>query len=242
MAKGEDWQLRTCKSSGSGEKQELAGLTSFGSSGAGINVFNIENPESLVNVQADVFTDVTFPRGNGANDTVQTAIRPHQVVLDPTGDFIVMPDLGSDLVRVFKVDNTTLKYTQLTDKNINSAAGSGPRHAAFLAVPGGKTFLYVIHEFANTIVGYETIYGTNQTVSFNEIFTVTTHGEQPGNSTIPAGTFAAEILLSVCTNFVYFNKRETRRKETDLLTTLPARPTIPCRLVPARGPTYGPQL
>jgi 6-phosphogluconolactonase (cycloisomerase 2 family) len=126
----------------------------------------------------------------GPNTTRQEAPHPHESFLDPTGQFILVPDLGADLVRVFLVDKKTLQWKAVAP--LVAAAGSGPRHLTF-ATKGNKAYLYLISELANTITGYEVTYSPSS-LAFKEVFKVPTHGE---GTTVAASVSAAEIILSV---------------------------------------------
>ncbi|KAB8069934.1 Lactonase, 7-bladed beta-propeller-domain-containing protein [Aspergillus leporis] len=55
----------------------------------------------------------------------QDQSRPHQVLLDPTGSFLVSPDLGADLVHVFLIDKESGKLNACGP--IAYKEGSGPR-------------------------------------------------------------------------------------------------------------------
>lgn len=101
----------------------------------------------------------------------------------------MVPDLGTDLVRLFSFDKQTLKTTALAP--VKAKAGSGPRHVAF-AVKGAKTFMYLITELGNTIVGYEVTY--DSTIHFKEIFDIGSHG---AGRPVPANAAASEIVVSV---------------------------------------------
>lgn len=129
----------------------------------------------------------------GPNPDRQDAPHPHGAFLEPTGRYIVVPDLGADLVRVFRVEDGDggLGWTALDP--LVAAPGSGPRHAAFLAT-GGKTYMYLVSELANTVTGYTVKYNCNSTLGFEELFVISTHGE---GSSVPNGTTAAEIAISV---------------------------------------------
>lgn len=72
------------------------------------------------------------------------------------------------------------------------APGSGPRHLAFV-VKETKTFMYLVTELANTIVGYEVVYG-GEFIAFKEIWNSGVHGE---GKDVPQGAAAAEIAVSV---------------------------------------------
>ena len=43
----------------------------------------------------------------GPNAARQSSPHPHQVILDPTGRFLVSPDLGSDVVHISAINATT---------------------------------------------------------------------------------------------------------------------------------------
>ncbi|KAK3353118.1 Lactonase, 7-bladed beta-propeller-domain-containing protein [Lasiosphaeria hispida] len=175
--------------------------------GAGLNVYNIANPSSLAPVQADVFK---LPHA-GVNAERQEAPHPHQAILDPTGAFLVVPDLGSDFVRIFAIDKSTLKHTEVAP--LVSAPGSGPRHAAFVKGTA-KTFLYVVHELSNTLVGYDVTYTADnslgvKSLAFAQFWSSTTHGDNK-TAAIPTGTAAAEILLSPDSKFLTISSRFER--------------------------------
>lgn len=77
------------------------------SGGGGIDTFNVEDPAAITVIDSKVH--------DGVGDDLeapQDQARPHQAILDPTGDFLVFPDLGADLLRVLKVDKATLKHTE----------------------------------------------------------------------------------------------------------------------------------
>lgn len=127
----------------------------------------------------------------GPNASRQDAPHPHEAILDPTGEYLLAPDLGADLVRVFQVDEDSLTWTAIDP--LVAAPGSGPRHATFL-VTEDATYMYLASELANTITGYEVEYGSDSSLTFTELFAISTHGE---GASVPNGTTAAEITLSV---------------------------------------------
>lgn len=128
--------------------------------------------------------------GPGPDPSRQEAPHPHEVFLDPKGQFVLVPDLGADLVRVFAVDGLNL----VSVDPLKAAPGSGPRHVEFLVSPEGKTFLYLIAELSNTITAYDVVYGENKTLAFTEVYSGSTYG---AGNTAPAGASGAEIWISV---------------------------------------------
>ncbi|KAF5863274.1 hypothetical protein ETB97_010396 [Aspergillus alliaceus] len=60
----------------------------------------------------------------------QDQSRPHQALLDLTGSFLILPDLGADLVRVFLIDKESGKLHACD--SIAYKEGSGPRFGEFM--------------------------------------------------------------------------------------------------------------
>jgi 6-phosphogluconolactonase (cycloisomerase 2 family) len=57
------------------------------------------------------------------------AAYPHKVIADPTGNFVLAPDLGADLIRLYSIDNSTGKLTNCG--NYVKTRGTDSRHNAF---------------------------------------------------------------------------------------------------------------
>lgn len=166
--------------------------------GSAISTFKSNANGSFTLQQEFVFNTPPGPRPE------QEASHVHHTVLDPTGQFLVFPDLGADLIRVYKVDGDKI----VVQDPIQTAPGVGPRHATFWSpdVPAKKdsTYLFVIHELGNIIVSYKVNYnatGTGQ--SFTKLQTIGLYG----NRTNPDGTRAAEIVVSPDNNFIIGSNR-----------------------------------
>lgn len=152
-----------------------------------VNILDVSDPASLVQVQNFTFT----LDGPGTVPDRQEAPHPHQTVLDPTGAFLLVPDLGADLVRIFatSADGTVEMLDPLPVE-----PGSGPRHIAFAERDG--TIMYLISELSNTISAWKVSYSEG-TIEFEEMFIISTHG---GCRKVPEGASASEILVSVSTS------------------------------------------
>lgn len=151
-----------------------------------VNVLDVSDPTTLTPTQ-----NYTFAMDEpGPDPGRQDAPHPHQAVLDPTGSFIVVPDLGADLVRIFAVEDD-LSVEMLDPLAVEP--GSGPRHVVFVEGKGERTVMYLISELTNTISGYEVGYPEGG-ITFEEVFVISTHGE---GEEAPEGAAAAEILASV---------------------------------------------
>lgn len=127
----------------------------------------------------------------------QDAPHPHGVVIDPSGQFVLVPDLGADLVRIFRICPTTGHLEEQLPLVVSP--GSGPRHAVFwvprkagLIRPKNVRF-YLVTELDNSLRGYDVTYSNNGTIVFSKFY----EGSTYGGSTPPAGSKAAEIAISV---------------------------------------------
>jgi len=124
-----------------------------------------------------------------------------------------VPDLGNDMVRIFSIDNSTLGYKEipglviretLSASNKNDKRPMGARHIAF-AKGMSKTFLYVLNELSNTVIGYDVNYTGKDSFSFSLVHFSNTHGEASDlNSTVAAAEIQISVsLLLSCTSRVY---------------------------------------
>jgi len=95
--------------------------------------------------------------GPGPVPNRQEAPHPHQAITDPTGQYILVPDLGADLVRIFSIDPETHNLTPLTP--LRAQPGSGPRHATFSTFPiAGSHVFYLAGEISATVTAYRVTY------------------------------------------------------------------------------------
>jgi 6-phosphogluconolactonase (cycloisomerase 2 family) len=74
---------------------------------------------------------VELPGEPGPHRTEQAASHPHDVVIDPTGKFVLVPDKGLDRVFVFRLDAERGRLTPTAAGSVASRPGAGPRHLAF---------------------------------------------------------------------------------------------------------------
>ncbi|KAI1775086.1 putative isomerase YbhE [Hypoxylon cercidicola] len=155
-------------------------------SGSSVSVVGF-TPEGTLTL---VLNETYALEGPGPNPERQEAPHPHEAILDPTASYVLVPDLGADIVRIYQADASTLALTPVAPLTVRP--GSGPRHGAFTVTPD-KTYFYLISELGNVITGYEVIYKDDKTLGFNELFVIPTHGEE---TVLPEGTGAAEIVVS----------------------------------------------
>ncbi len=135
-------------------------------------------------------------------DPAHTKPHAHQATPSPDGRFLLVNDLGSDRILIYKIDSGSGKLTPNSQAFWQGRLKSGPRHLVFH--PNGK-WVYNVNELDSTI---DLLYWNNIRG------TLTTHGVPL--STLPVGyppgtAFCSEILTSPDGRFVYAGNR---RNET----------------------------
>lgn len=73
---------------------------------------------------------------------------PHDIVFDPSGRFVVVPDKGIDRVFVFRFDARKGRLTPAGREYMEARDGSGPRHVAFHPV---LPVAWVLNELDSTV-------------------------------------------------------------------------------------------
>ena len=86
----------------------------------------------------------------GPHRVEQPFAKPHEVVFDPSGTFVIVPDKGLDRVFTFRIDAGNQKLVAV-NAGVEAREGAGPRHITFH--PAGR-LAYVINELDSTIVAY----------------------------------------------------------------------------------------
>ncbi|KAK8137360.1 hypothetical protein PG984_005300 [Apiospora sp. TS-2023a] len=75
---------------------------------------------------------------------------PNAIFPDPTQRFLLVPDLGADVIRIFAVDPGF--GTLNPCRPAKTGDGDGPRHGTFYQTAGNaSTVLYVVNELSNTV-------------------------------------------------------------------------------------------
>lgn len=149
------------------------------------------------------FQTFNFHMGSpGPNAERQDAPHPHGAYLDPTGRFVLVPDLGADFVRIFKINQHTGQLKEVSP--LVTKPGLGPRHLVFWTpknasraqVANGEVevYCYLVSELMNSLTGYKVAYSESGSMEFTSVSEESTFGGQkPG----PDGSKASEIAISV---------------------------------------------
>ncbi|NDV63342.1 lactonase family protein [Puniceicoccales bacterium CK1056] len=91
---------------------------------------------------------ILHEEGFGGNDRQEKA-HPHYVTFDPSGKFILIPDLGANAVFVYKLMQEGGQL--VLHEKVEAWAGAGPRHMKFS--PDGR-FAWVLNELNSTVDTY----------------------------------------------------------------------------------------
>lgn len=149
----------------------------------------------------------------GPNKQRQDVPHPHHAFVDPTGEYLVVTDLGADLIRINKIDKTTGKLTECPPGK--PPPGTGPRHGAFWSPVGATSrvrrgaegsVLFVANELANTVSSWIVTYPAGGCLTLAQKQSLTPY---QGNSTAPRGTKVGEIKVKG--NFVYTSNRNDKK-------------------------------
>jgi 6-phosphogluconolactonase len=95
---------------------------------------------------------VPLPGEPGPHKVEQMSSHPHDVVFDPSGRFVLVPDKGLDRVFVFRFDVATGRLAPTEQGSVKSRPGAGSRHLAFHPK---LPIVWVLNELDSTIATYQ---------------------------------------------------------------------------------------
>jgi 6-phosphogluconolactonase len=139
---------------------------------------------------------LALPGTPGPDKTQQISSHPHDVVFDPAGRFLAVPDKGLDRIFVLRVDATKAKLELNDPPSIQTRRGAGPRHIAFHPSMG---YAYVINELNSTVATY----GYDSSAGMLEALQVI--ASTPSDFT--SDNTGAEIVVAPTGRFVYASNR-----------------------------------
>ncbi|KAK2001415.1 putative isomerase YbhE [Colletotrichum falcatum] len=179
------------------DKTRLVGA-SFGQ--GTVDVWDISDASSL-----KLLKQITLGGTLGPNKVRQDQSRAHQAVLDPSGRFFAINDLGTDSIVI--IDSKDDAY-EIASRNSVGTAGCGPRHGAWYPPKGDKPLAYIVAcELTNTLE-VMSVSNNGSSISLTRIQELSTYGEAfpPANATSAA---AGEIVISGDGKDVYVSNRLT---------------------------------
>ncbi|KAK5955685.1 hypothetical protein OHC33_003326 [Knufia fluminis] len=117
--------------------------------GSSVAVYPL-SPAGIIGDASHVFKHNLTQPGPGTNES-QIQANPHQAIFDPSGNFLVVPDRGSDRVYIYSVNSHNNIIQTL---NLTLPPGTGPRHATFRQVNATRSWMYLVSELDNTVRVY----------------------------------------------------------------------------------------
>ncbi|KUM66904.1 hypothetical protein ACN42_g192 [Penicillium freii] len=160
-------------------------------SGSAVTAYTLDSASGNLN-QTQTFTYELS--ASGPVPDRQDASHPHGAIVDPTGRFVLVPDLGMDQIHIFKISPSSgLLQPQ---KPLLVKPGSGPRHAVFWTpktnvTSPDDTFLYLVSELGNSLTAFKVQY-TRNGLTFVKVQEESTYGGEA----IPSGSKASGIHIS----------------------------------------------
>jgi len=137
-----------------------------------------------------------LPGEPGPHKVEQTSSHPHDIVFDPSGRFVLVPDKGLDRVFVFRFDGAAGRLTPTEQGSVKSRPGAGSRHLAFHPK---LPIVWVLNELDSTIATYRFDLERGSLTALQVMSTLPS--EFTGYST------TAEIAVSPDGRFVYGSNR-----------------------------------
>ncbi len=128
----------------------------------------------------------------------QEAPHPHSVHVSPDNRFLLVNDLGSDAISVFRIEPGAKLGEPVL---FHTRPGSGPRHVAFH--PNGR-WVYSINELDSTIDHF--LWTTTSSRTDPQAMLVNT-GQTVKTGATAKSTGAAEVAISPDGNFLYASNR-----------------------------------
>ncbi|MBB3114110.1 6-phosphogluconolactonase [Paenibacillus phyllosphaerae] len=132
--------------------------------------------------------------GRGVRDDRQEGPHPHSAIIDPSGNYVLVADLGIDKLIHYRLDGAEGMLEKVGETD--TPPGTGPRHMAFY--PDGRR-LYVVGELDNNVHVYRYEPGQAQLTLEQTI------------STLPEGydgvSWSADIHISGDGRFLYTSNR-----------------------------------
>lgn len=149
----------------------------------------------------------------------------HESIVDPTGKYLIMPDLGADLVRVFSYDAVTLApLTELA--SLVTEPATGPRHGVFWYSPSKVLHYIFVGELNGMVYSYKITYPAAGGLTWEKVYSMPGLGFENERPFQTSPT--SEIVLTPDNNYVIVSHRDVsfasstvyRSGPTDTLSTL----------------------
>jgi 6-phosphogluconolactonase (cycloisomerase 2 family) len=163
--------------------------------GSALQTYNVTSSGGIQLLQTFNFSSPNFTAGAVADRQAQP--HPHEAILDPTQQFLFIPDLGADEVHIFLIQGNN-ELHQLPPLKTNP--GYGPRHGAFSQDKiAGHWAFYLVGELSGNVTAYKSTYGLAG-IGFEEIGSYKTLNDGqslPFNTDGSSEVAPAEVAVTV---------------------------------------------
>jgi 6-phosphogluconolactonase (cycloisomerase 2 family) len=188
--------------------------------GSSVSIFPLSK-DGTIGTATNIFHYNLAEPGPGTNKS-QIRANPHQTAFDPSGNFLFVPDKGSDIVYVYSV-NGPEQVTHVQD--ITLPPGTGPRHVTFSHFNATRAYLYLVSELDNTVRVFILDYAKpcapatyfegpkNLTITLQQI--ISTLGPSADRSAPTNENTAAEIEVTRDQKFAYASNRRNLTPDSD---------------------------
>jgi len=105
----------------------------------------------LADGQIGELIEVHKLEGNGPHEE-QDGPHPHCILADPSNKYVIVTNLGADLILIYRLDIIAGKPLLRDPVTFHTEPGDGPRHLIFHP---NNHFIYVINELSSTIIVFE---------------------------------------------------------------------------------------
>ncbi|KXH44632.1 hypothetical protein CNYM01_07474 [Colletotrichum nymphaeae SA-01] len=180
------------------DKTRLVGASYTGGT---VDVWDISDTSALKYMK-----NITLGGELGPNKERQTKSFAHQAILDPSGRYFAICDLGTDSISI--IDSQDDNF-EVVSRNSVSRAGCGPRHGAWYPQNGGTPTAFVAAcELTNTLEVFSVSTTNGSSLSLTHTSELSTYGAAfpPANATTAA---AGEIIISADGKHAYVSNRNS---------------------------------
>ncbi|ORY65357.1 Lactonase, 7-bladed beta-propeller-domain-containing protein [Pseudomassariella vexata] len=141
----------------------------------------------------------------------------HQVLVDPTNQFLLLNDLGGDRGRVYTYNNSTVApITEVA--GLVTDPGTGPRHGVFRKMANGDTFYFFNGELDQKVYSYRVQYPASGGMAFEKVFEISAIDAALPETTSPT----SEIAMTPDERFLIVSNRDISFAESTIYQTAPS--------------------
>ncbi|CAK7225818.1 hypothetical protein SCUCBS95973_005991 [Sporothrix curviconia] len=168
-----------------------------------VDVWTVSPDDGSLNLLTQIVSDDPL----GPNTARQDAPHPHQALLENSGRFFVVNDLGTDTILV--IDSLDDAFSVVNHVRVPDA-GCGPRHGAFFPATGSDypTNYLLVCEMLSVVEVFSLNFTGDGNLTFAHLQTISTFDplQPPANATTAT---AAEIVVSADNQHAYVSNRNT---------------------------------